>query len=369
MIHGIHPENPLLPPPEGGGIMPQPSGGGAGGDFGIGSHTVAKTVGIIAMLMMASLVWVGCSQELARTTPKLPPGFLEAQVPAGDISAYLYVSQGSPTTIPSSVFGFIPDALQSEGRTFVVPHVLEVAKLSTWVGSSLDSSAWDAEFRDGAHAQIMEKLAAEKADVAAIRAGILMSAVQGRSEWAKAMESSLRANQRSPFKDAYPAIWELLHLMPEAPPGKPVAVGFVHVNEALMNSLASKAGLNLSGVGQAFGAANVSDVAFVAYADTPLIVPEQIGPSYFKEAGLGAVFVAQSTYPGFVLSFFLGSFADRAGLKKGPTIKGQQVLVKEIEGAHLMVATVANTFFVALAPTREKAEALLTSTLAPHVKG
>ncbi|MDO8750850.1 MAG: hypothetical protein Q7K03_06875 [Dehalococcoidia bacterium] len=333
-------------------------------------RTVAKTVGIIVLLAVASLIWTGCSSGPARTNPALPPGFAEAQVPAGEISAYLYVSQGTPVTIPTERFGDVSTSSRKSGSVIIHDRdSLEVMRLALWTGQSLDSFAGDFKFRDEATAEVVQKLAAEKADVAAIRSGILLSVAQGTTDWAKAMEGFLRANQRSPFKDAYPAAWDLLHLMPEAPPGKPVAVGFVHVNDALMNSLASKAGLNLSGIGQAFGAANVSDIAFIAYADTPLALPNVVGPDYFKQAGLGAIFVAQSTYPGFVLSFFLGSFADRAGLEKGPTIQGQQVLVKEIEGAQLMVATVGNTFFVALAPTQEKAEALMTSALAPRVKG
>ena len=332
-------------------------------------RTVAKTAGIIVLLMMASLLWMGCSQEVSRTNPKLPPGFQEAQVPAGEISAYLYVSQGSPVTIPTKRFGDVQAPGQSAGRTFVLPHVLEVSGLALWTGQALDSSAGTVRFTGESSAEIAQTLLSGVAGVKSWRDAVTLNIVGGSGDWASGMESALKANQRSPFKEAYPAIWDLLRLMPEAPPGKPVAVGFVHVNEQLMNSLATQANLDLSGVGQAFGAANVSDIAFIAYADAPLALPNAIGPDYFKQAGLGAIFVAQSTYPGFVLSFFLGSFADRAGLEKGPTVKGQQVLVKEIEGARLMVATLGNTFFVALAPTREKAEALMTSALAPHVKG
>ncbi|MFH1141119.1 MAG: hypothetical protein V1724_05520 [Chloroflexota bacterium] len=326
-------------------------------------RTVEKTVWTLALLMMASLLWTGCSQGPSPTNPALPPGFTEAQVPAGDISAYLYVSQDSPVTIPTERFGNV------QGIAHELAHVLQVRGLALWTGQSVDSFAGNVKFAEESSAEIAQTLLSGVADVKSSRDGVTLKLVSGSGEWAEGMESALKANQGSPFKDAYPAIWDLLHLMPEAPPGKPVAVGFVHVNEQLMNSLATQANLDLSGVGQAFGAANVSDIAFIAYAESPLALPNMVGPDYFKQAGLGAVFVARSSYPGFVLSFFLGSFADRVGLEKGPTVKGQEVLVKEIEGAHLMVATLGNTFFVALAPTREKAEALMTSALAPHVKG
>ncbi|MSQ21961.1 MAG: hypothetical protein EXR53_01460 [Dehalococcoidia bacterium] len=335
-------------------------------------RTVAKTVGILALLMMATLLWTGCAAALSRTNPALPPGFQDAQLPPGEVDAYLYLSQGTPIGIPTERFVKAEEIDESIKRTFVIPHVLEVSGLSLWTGSSLDSFAGAVKFPDDKTAEMVQQLMSTRRDVrrtVSWRESMTLNLVSGSGEWAGGMESSLRANQGSQFKAAVPVAWDLLHLMPEAPQGKPVAAGFVHVNDALMNFLASKAGLNVSGIGQAFGAANVSDIAFIAYADKPLTVPEQIGPSYFKEAGLGGIFVAQSTYPGFVLSFFLGSFADRVGLEKGPTIKGQEVLVKEIDGTYLMIATLGNTFFVALAPTREKAEALLTSALASHVKG
>ena len=56
-------------------------------------------------------------------------------------------------------------------------------------------------------------------------------------------------------------------------------------------------------------------------------------------------------------------------LEDGPKVRGQDVKIREIEGAHLMLATLGNTFFVTLAPTQEKAQALMDSVLAPHVKG
>ena len=322
--------------------------------------------------MMATLLLTACSTDVSRTNPALPPGFQETQVPTGEIPAYLYIGQDSTVTIPTERFVNTEEIDESIRQTFVIPQILEVSGLSLWTNSSLDSSARSVTFPDDKTAKLVQTLMSNRRDMRGTtswRDGMTVNLVSGSGDWAGNIERALKANQRSPFNEAYPVIWDLLHIMPESAPGKPVGVGFVHVNDALMTSLASNAGLNLSGIGQAFGAANVSDIAFVAYAESPLTLPMTVGPDYFKEAGLGAVFVARSTYPGFVLSFFLGSFADRAGLDQGPTVKGQQVLVKELEGAYLMVATVGSTFFVTLAPTREMAEVLISRSLAPHVTG
>lgn len=324
----------------------------------------------VAVLVVASLLLAGCSSDLKQTNPKLPPGFSEIKVPPGDIAAYLYLSQGAPVEVPMEWFQGVPSGGQGPVVAFSLAQPLRVDRLSVWAGSTSDSFAGSIQFQEQASAEAARTLlAAAPREVTGWLNGTTLQVVSGSGEWAGTMKEALQAGKGTPFQEAYPAIWDLLRLMPEAPPGKPVAVGFVHVNEQLMSSLATDAGLELRGLGQALGAVNVSDMALMVYADAPLVLPAQVGPEYFEKAGLGAILVARSTYPGFVLSFFLGSFAEQMGLSKGPTIKSQEVLTKEIQGAHLMVVSLGNVFFVSLAPTLEKAQALISSALEPHVKG
>ena len=322
---------------------------------------------LIIPLVLTVILLAGCSPTLARTNPKLPPGFVDTPVPAGDLSAYLYIRQeGSAVRIPATRFGDIQREIRISGRTVAIPGEVEVSRVVASVGPNLDSFAATAVFTDGTAARVAQELLAGRAEVTSWRDDNQVNLVRGTSSWATSLEGALRAGDGTPFEGAYPA-WDLLHVMPEAPPGEPVAAGFVKVDSALLDSLSARAGLDLGGFGQAFGAINVSDIAFIVYADAPLALPARIGPDYFKQSGLSAIFVVQSTYPGFVLSFFLDNFSDRVGLNKGSIAGGTEVLSREFNDVHLVVKDLGNTLFLSLAPTREKAEALMASTLEPHL--
>ena len=331
--------------------------------------TRSTIVMVILALLLA--VFAGCNVALKQTNPKLPPGFTEAQVPTGEnLSAYLYVSQQKPVVIDTARFGDITKQIQDPvlKRVFVVPHVLEVRGLAVSVGSDLDSFAGNVRFTTEEPAFIAEQLLAGRPEVSGWRDGMVLNLVRGSGPWADAMTSSLKSMTGSKFQDAYPKIWELMRVLPEQPPMEPVVAGFVHVDTALLDSLSARAGLDLGGVGQALGAINVSDIVFAGYAGAPLELPKEITQQYLQKADLGAIFLAQSSYPGFALGFFLNSFADKAGLKKGTKVSGEDVLSREMEGMHLLVKPLGNTLILVLASNQGNAEKLMASVLEPQLK-
>ncbi len=317
---------------------------------------------LLVLLASALLIIAACSPTLVSTTPKLPPGFMAAEIPSGDLSAYLYLSQDDPVTMPLERFG---EAALAAGnpRFTTIPEALEIDRLALAVGPDLDSYSGAIEFTHDLQAEMAEDVVSDRSEVTSWREGKEMFLVRGTGGWADALESALRSGDSERFEDAYPDMWELMRLLPEAPPATPVAAGFVRVNQDILDSLTARAGVELGGLSQAFGAINVDNIVFAAYANDPLALPAEIEPDYFQEAGVGAIFVARSTYPGFVLSFFLGTFADRVGLEKETLSGGQEVLSKELANAHLFVKPLGNTLFLSLAPTREKAEALIASVL------
>ena len=317
-------------------------------------------------LVPALLVMAGCSPTLVKTTPALPPGFLEAPVPAGDLSSYLYVSQESPLTIPLERFGDLTRATVNPGFG-TIPDPVEFSQLALAVGPALDSFGGTVVFAREPHAEMAEGLLSDHPEVTAWRNGAQVNLVRGTGGWADAMKVALQAGDASRFQDTYPDIWDLMHLLPEAPPARPVAAGFVRVNSDILDSIVARVGLDLGGLSQAFGAINVSDVVFAAYADDSLNLSEEIDKEYLRQAGVGAIFVARSSYPGFILSFFLNTFADRVGLEKGTLADGQEVLFRELADVHLVAKSLGNTIFLVLAPTREQAQALMTSVLKTQV--
>ena len=320
-------------------------------------------------LITAALVLAGCSSSLVKTTPKLPPGFLETLVPAGDLSAYMYVSQGSAVTIPLQRFG---DASLVQGVPGLpaIPERVEIDQMVLVVGPDLDSFGGSVTFGQDGLAEMAQALLSQRSDdVTSWRDARRVNLVRGNSGWADSLQSAMRSGDVSRFQDAYPDIWELMRLLPERPPGEPVAAGFLKVDTGLLDSLSSKAGLGLSGLGQALGAIRITDVAYVAYTDnTSLALPEYVGRDYLVEVGVGAVFVVRSSYPGFLLSFFLDTFADRVGLQKGTEVSGEDVLFKDLDGMYLVAKPLGDTLVLSLAPTRERAEALMAAVLEPQTR-
>ena len=322
---------------------------------------------LITVVLLLVLLLTGCSPTLAPTTPKLPPGFLEIRVPGGDLSAYLYLSQESPIAISLARFGDPVRALERLPLIGKIVPEVGIDSLAAWVGPDLDSFGVRVMFQQKLWAQAAEVMLLGRDEVTRWREDGELYLVRGTGGWADAMKLALQSGDASRLQGAHPDIWELMSLLPEQPSMDPVAAGFVRADSDLMDSLSVKAGLDIGGIAQAFGAINVTDVAFVAYADAPLALPMEIGPDFFNKAGVGAIFVMRSTYPGFLLSFFIDNFADRLELEKGSVVSGQDVLVREFKDVHLVVKALGNTIFLSLAPSRVQAEALMASALEPHV--
>ncbi len=317
------------------------------------------------VIVSTVLLLAGCSPSLVKGTPKLPPGFLGAPVPSGDLSAYLFLAQESPITIPLARFG--DSALVANNPRFVeIPETMAINRLALAVGPDLESFGGVIEFNRDLLAEMAGDLVSGKPEISTFRDGRSLALVRGTGGWADAMEVALRSGDSSRFQDAYPDSWELMRLLPENPPMDPVAAGFVEVDSTLLDSLASEAGVGLSGLGQALGSINVTDIAYAAYTNEPLNLPEEFGRDYLEESGVGAVFVAQSSYPGFLLGFFLNTFADRIGLETGTEVSGQDVLAREEGEMHLLVKPVGSTIFLVLASSSQDAQLLMASVLDPQ---
>ena len=330
-------------------------------------HSMLRAFPLITAVLSLVLLLVGCSPTLEQTTPKLPPGFLEARVPEGDLSALLYLSQQPPVTIPLARFGNPLRALERLPLIGDIVPDVGIDSLAAWVGPDLDSFGARVTFQQHVWAQAADVMLLGRDEVTRWREGGELYLVRGTGGWADAMKLALQSGDATRFQDAQPDIWDLMSLLPEQPPTDPVAAGFVRLEGDLMDLLSVRVGLDIGGIAQAFGAINVTDIVFVAYTDASLALPTEIGPDFFNEAGVGAIFVMRSTYPGFLLSFFLDNFADRLELEKGSVVSGQDVLVREFKDVHLVVKALGNTIFLALAPSREQAEALMASALEPHV--
>ena len=315
---------------------------------------LALFVALLITLFMAAR-----SPTLLETAPMLPPGFEEARLPDGDFNAYLYVSHSAPIAVPPEAFGEPAGASAQSG--------LELSSLGAWVGPNLDSFGAKVEFQEQVQAQAAE--AALGDDVERWREGDVLRLVRGEGAWADDVETAMRAGDGVAFKDKYEDIWRLLRLLPDEPPFEPAAAGFISADSDLLDSLTSRAGLDLGGLGQALGTINVENIAYAAYAEDELRLPEHVDSEFVRDSGVAAVFVARSTYPGFILGFFLNAFADRVDLESDTRIAGEDVLSRDMDGAHLLVKPLGSTIFIVVASEERNSEKLMESVLRKHLEG
>ena len=312
----------------------------------------------LLMALFIMLFLVARSPTLLETDPMLPPGFEEARLPDGDFNAYLYVSHGAPIAAPLEAFG------ESAGAS--AQSDLELSSLGAWVGPSLDSFGARAEFQRQVQAQAAETALGD--DVERWREDSVLRLVRGEGAWADDVEAAMRAGGGMTFKDRYPDVWRLLRLLPEEPPIEPAAAGFISVDSDLLDSLTSRAGLDLGGLGQAMGTINVESIAYVAYADD-VRLPEHVDSEFVRDSGAAAVFVARSSYPGFILGFFLNVFADRVDLESDTRIAGEDVLSRDMDGVHLLVKPMGSVIFIVVASEERNSERLMESVLRKHLDG
>ena len=319
-------------------------------------------LGLLVALLLASIValfMVTRSPTLLETDPMLPPGFEEARLPEGDLNAYLYVSHSASIAMPLTAFG------ESAGAS--TEPDLELSSLGAWVGPNLDSFGARAEFQQQRQAQAAETALAD--DVKKWREDSVLRLVSGQGAWADDIESAMRAGHGVTFKEKYEDAWRLLRLLPEEPSLEPAAAGFISVDSDLLDSLTSRAGLELGGLGQALGTINVENIAYIAYTEDELRLPESVDREYVRSSGTAAVFVARSTYPGFLLSFFLNTFADRVDLQSDTQIAGEDVLSRDLDGVHLLVKPLGSVIFIVVASEKQSSEALMQSVLRKHLEG
>ena len=314
---------------------------------------------VLFLAVLIVLFLAARSPTLLETDPMLPPGFEEARLPDGDFNAYLYVSHSAPIAMPLEAFG--------ESASPSAQPDLELSSLGAWVGPNLDSFGAKVEFQGQMQTQAAEMALAD--DVERWREGGTLRLVRGQGVWADDVEAAMRAGDGATFKDKYQDIWRLLRLLPEEPPLQPAAAGFIRADSDLLDSLTSKASLDLGGLGQAMGTINVKDIAYVAYAEDELRLPEDVDREFVKDSGIAAVFVARSTYPGFILGFFLNAFADRVDLESGIRIAGEDVLSRDMDGVHLLVKPLGSVIFIVVASEEQNSKKLMESVLRKHLEG
>ncbi|GEM_PF-2402998 len=315
------------------------------------------------LLAAAMLLALGCSASPAQGDPALPTGFAEAKVPKADLNAYVYVSQGAPVSVPTSWVGDAIRSLAGNPALAALGTSVGVKSVALALGPTVDHLGGQAVLTSAQEAEAAAQLAAGRPLTEAWASGDTVGLVYGNGDWPGTVKASIQATDGLAFSEAYTDAWDLLRMMPKSAPGQPVAAGFAKTDGSVLEQASARLRLNLQGVPQALGSLNITQGVFVAYAQQTLDAPQHVDVTYLKQHKIGAIAAAKSSYPGWLLGFFLDSFAGQAGLEKGTQVEGQDVMTKDLGDAYLMAKPIGSVLFITVATDKDGAQALMSAVI------
>ena len=307
---------------------------------------------LAALLLAASAVaGVACGGAKGGD-PALPPGFGDRGVPPVELNAYVYADPGYPVPVDVAAFGSPTDA-----------PTLAVRRAEGAVGAPDTEQAARLELGAAWQAQAAAEWLGGQSSAWAAAEGTVLTAAGEPGAWADEMAAGWRLERREPIAARYPGAWEALRLLPEAPPGEPLAAGFVRNAAAVADDLAALTRADAPDLEQAFGLARIDTIAFAVYADSPGALRAGATPDSLREAGVGAIAAAKSRYPALIIGTLIGRFAGQLGLEEAE-VEGERVWRRSLEDrAHVVVKTYGAAFYFAAASTAEGAEALMASVI------
>lgn len=193
------------------------------------------------------------------------------------------------------------------------------------------------------------------------RDGANLSALGFDQEWGLTVRTAWARNNRVAWREREPAVWRAWSLLPDDPPGPPLAFGFARNRSDLTERLLREAGLSAGSIGSALGFARVDLAAFAVYGEMASL-PYNRGADFLRDADVGVLAVAESGYPGVVLRLLFGTVASRAGLQRAD-VDGQEAYYRVFEerGLHIMLTRYGRTVYAAMAQSQENAEDLVRS--------
>ena len=308
------------------------------------------------VLALGVLALAGCAVGAKGGEPALPAGFAALDMPDVDANALVYVNAGEPTQVPLGAFG-ATDLVAGAG----------VVSIEVVVEDPDREFAARAEFVDLATAQRVTEAAilVASADPARWVQADGSVVMVGRSDtaWGGAVREAWTTGSRVTIEERYPGVWEAIRLLPEDTPGRPVAVGFARNAPDLLDATLAVTDVSLPGLASALSLIRADVIAFGVYAADPSDLPQELNRDALRGSGIGVLGVAQAGYPGFVVGFLFDQFAELANLEE-TEVGGTTVLYRLVDGdLHLMVKAYGASIYLAAAPTRAEAEALVLAVV------
>ncbi|MBI2916692.1 MAG: hypothetical protein HYY01_01750 [Chloroflexi bacterium] len=309
---------------------------------------------LLALLVVVGLVAAACKEGPA-TPALLPAGMASAPVPETEVDAYLYMDQGEPTTFVKGIAD--------------LPVDLSVDAASFWFGKTeggeFNGVVFD--FTSAAEAQAAFDLLPPTPDRWKHVAGTRLSLVTGSDEATRAIRESIEAGNWKELSVRYPDMWDKLNrALPDQPPAPPRGAGFFLTKDWLDWTAKQTGNPGLENAAPMAKGAGLKGGVFAAYSREPVRPPQKAETDFFKQSGMSALVVVQSSYPGFLFSTLFNNVASRYGGLKEVDLDGEKAL--RLDGPDMdmtaLLKTRGNLLYLAAAGEEGMAKDLLRSAIA-----
>lgn len=256
---------------------------------------------VVSLILLVS----ACAGPKAQTA-LLPDGMSLAMAPGGmPLDAYLYIRQSQPTGIPGSFFGLPSDAAIQSIEAWAVP-----SGSSESVGTVITLAAQ----RD---ASALYPFIPDRPDLWKMLSGSNIYVVWGTGSGAEGLKTAISARRFVSLKEAEKDAWNLMERLPGSPEAKPLAAGFVRINERLIDFVQKKSpGGPDESMASNVKLARIEMAAVAFYTSRDLKILDFMSPASLRDSGPGGIMIARSSYPGFVISTALGQAASRLNIEK-----------------------------------------------------
>jgi hypothetical protein len=312
---------------------------------------------VLLAASMFALLGVACSSTIiVEGNATLPVGIESARLPTNELAGYMYFGANPPIGVAPERFLTAPEAaILAEG-----PELLRLSRATIVMGESIGEYGGTLEFASQDEAQFALRLYQSKddEDFWGQLDSTRVQVVRGQSSWASTVREQIESGRLVGFKERDPEIWTLMTNLPESTDRPPLAVGMLTLDDDLIEDLASAERIRLFGLDDIFGFVKVDSLVFGVYADAPFMVPDTLDREFLTEADASIFLLSNSGYPGFIVSFLLGTVGGRVGLKT-IDLGDTKAHYRTLDDLHLVVNNRGSLVFAALAGTRTEAERLV----------
>ena len=297
---------------------------------------------LFAVVAFAILNW----SDAAVPGKALPPPFDEWGAPDVPMNAAVYVAPRRPAAV----------SVRNDGEE----TELRAVRFEGVAIDPLREYAARAEFADAE--DVAEAADALEEDVWARAGERTLWFGKPDNAWAGAVRAAWSEEERVPWAEREPAAWRGWLLLPDETSSPLLALGFIRNREDLLDRTLGELNVEADGLGSALRLARMNLASFGLYGEFGE-APSEIDSDLLRGTGTGIVVVAESSYPAFVVGLLWGRVVSAARLE-AIALGGEEAHYRSLEDEwHMTAKRYGRTLYLAVAPSRNEAEAFALSVI------